>query len=928
MARGAIKGITVEIAGNTTKLQNALKSVDGSLSKTQSALKDINGLLKFDSDNSELLRQKQEYLAQAIEQTEKRLQTLRAASEQAAEGAANYDAYIEKLQPIQDEIASTKDRLKELQESAKEAEEQLAAGEISKEQYDAIQQEIKSTKDHLKELQEAAKACSDEFGNPISPEAFNTLQREIAATEGNLRKYQDQLDEMNTDKLTDEMEEAGEQSSIFGDMLKANLSTEAIIGGIKKLCQALKDLYDETVEYGDNVDKMSQKMGMSAEAYQEWDFIMQHCGTTMSSLKTSMKTLASAAETGNAAFAELGISQEMIASMSEEELFGATITALQNVTDTTKRTYLAGKTLGRGATELGALLNKSAEETQAMRDRIHELGGVMSDQAVADAAAYKDAVQDLKTAWGGFAREATQDWIPVLTTLGSVLADGIAGLSRTEWTIDEYGQLSPILHDSAKASQAAAAGLKSATAAGEKFLAHQAKIADRVSAYSETQEGAFMSVANSARDAIASGEGLRETYDALTVQMAALEEGTDSEAAAIARQALQILNLAATNRELTGSYPEYIQALNDTGYSVTQLSAYLIDNGITADEWAGRVKSATDGVINGFQTLDTSLDMSLDDMYNNLQANITAYQTWESNIQTLMARAMENGSAGQIAFVQQLQSMGIGAAEQVAAMMSDVDGTLERFGPLMEEAGAAGVVGVYNGIESDKAQVTAAAEGVMSDAEAAMEAVEGFEAAGQGKMDETAQGVESGSGEVSAAVAAALTSAKSAGEAVGGWTGLGFNISSGIAAGVRSGGGLVSSAVRSIIQSALEAGRNEAQVNSPSKLFRDKLGAAIPEGTAQGVTRNSGMLGDAVKSMVQGGLEGGRMAMAGPTGLAAVGSSGTAIGGTTNTYTTNMPGVAVNVYAAEGQDVRQIARAVETEIYLQMRKAQGVYGNG
>ena len=84
-----------------------------------------------------------------------------------------------------------------------------------------------------------------------------------------------------------------------------------------------------------------------------------------------MKTLANAATTNSAAFKELGISQKDLANMSQEQLFEATIAGLQNVEDTTQRTYLAGKLLGKGATELGALLNTSAEETQAMRDRVH-----------------------------------------------------------------------------------------------------------------------------------------------------------------------------------------------------------------------------------------------------------------------------------------------------------------------------------------------------------------------------------------------------------------------------------------------------------------------------------------------------------------------------------------------------------------------------
>ena len=183
----------------------------------------------------------------------------------------------------------------------------------------------------------------------------------------------------------------------------------------------------QVAEYGDNIDKMSQKMGMSAEAYQEWDAVMQHSGTSMETMKASMKTLANAAETGNEAFQRIGLTQEQIASMSQEELFAATIEGLQNIDNETERTYLAGQLLGRGATELGALLNTSAEDTQAMRDRVHELGGVMSDEAVKAAAAFQDSLQDTKTAIGGLKRSVFAEFMPAITQVMDGLQEIFTG---------------------------------------------------------------------------------------------------------------------------------------------------------------------------------------------------------------------------------------------------------------------------------------------------------------------------------------------------------------------------------------------------------------------------------------------------------------------------------------------------------------------
>ena len=200
--------------------------------------------------------------------------------------------------------------------------------------------------------------------------------------------------------------------------------TTALVNGISK-----------TAEYGDNIDKMSQKMGMTAESYQEWDAVMQHCGSSIESLKPAMKTLATAAESGSDAFEKLGISQEQIAGMSQEQLFDATIAGLQNVTDETQRTYLAGKLLGRGATELGPLLNTSAEDTQAMKDRVHELGGVMSNEAVKAAARYQDSLQDMKTSFSGLKNSLISDFLPGMSTVMDGIASLVIGEDSAQSTI-------------------------------------------------------------------------------------------------------------------------------------------------------------------------------------------------------------------------------------------------------------------------------------------------------------------------------------------------------------------------------------------------------------------------------------------------------------------------------------------------------------
>lgn len=122
-----IKGITVEIGGDTTKLQDALKSVNTEIKHTQSELRDVSKLLKLDPGNTELISQKQKLLSQSIQETKEKLESLKLASEQA--NAA------------------------------------LARGDISQAQYDALQREIIETENSLKSLEQQASKTGKAFKN-------------------------------------------------------------------------------------------------------------------------------------------------------------------------------------------------------------------------------------------------------------------------------------------------------------------------------------------------------------------------------------------------------------------------------------------------------------------------------------------------------------------------------------------------------------------------------------------------------------------------------------------------------------------------------------------------------------------------------------------------------------------------------------------
>lgn len=106
-----IKGITVEIGGDTIGLDKALRGVNSSITKTQSALNDVNKLLKLDPSNTVLVAQKQQLLSQAVSQTSDKLEALESAQEQVTAAFQRGDIGQDKYQAFQREIEETRGKL-------------------------------------------------------------------------------------------------------------------------------------------------------------------------------------------------------------------------------------------------------------------------------------------------------------------------------------------------------------------------------------------------------------------------------------------------------------------------------------------------------------------------------------------------------------------------------------------------------------------------------------------------------------------------------------------------------------------------------------------------------------------------------------------------------------------------------------------------
>ena len=382
MASGKVKGITIAMEADTTGVTKGLKEITSQSIALSKDLKSVNSLLKLDPSNTTLLAEKQKILADSIETAKQKLIALKGAQEDVNK------AY--------------------------------AAGDLNTEQYLAYQKELVQTEKQL-----------------------NSLESELKDSENALDKTGDEAKDTagdfdDTKKSTGELGEA--LANGFVTAAKAAAVAVAAIG--TAAVAAVKGIVDAaaaTAEYGDNVDKMSQKIGISAEAYQEWDFIMQHSGASVDSLQAGMKTLSTVitdAGNGSASAAEklaaVGLSIEDLQGKSGDEQLNMIITALQGMGEGADRTAAATDLLGKSATELGALLNTSAEDTEAMRQQVHDLGAVMSDDAVKASAGYQDSLQNLQTAITGAKNNLVADFLPAITEVMDGLTGVITGTGSVE----------------------------------------------------------------------------------------------------------------------------------------------------------------------------------------------------------------------------------------------------------------------------------------------------------------------------------------------------------------------------------------------------------------------------------------------------------------------------------------------------------------
>ena len=266
MATNRVRGITVEIGGDTTKLDKALAGTNKQLTYTQKSLKDVERLLKLDPGNAELLAQKQRLLAQAADGTAQKLDILRQAAQNADEALQRGQAYQEKYQPLKAELDSVTASMKGLKASAADMQSKLEGGEISTEQYDAFAQKLEDTRKRYQQLQKAVKDLDQEFsGARMDRSQYDALQRELAATQRELKDLEKQSEE-STSALKKMGDAAGDVSDKAGNIKDTFAPVTASIVGLTTAAAATVPATEEFRADLSMLDNNARQAGVSIEA--------------------------------------------------------------------------------------------------------------------------------------------------------------------------------------------------------------------------------------------------------------------------------------------------------------------------------------------------------------------------------------------------------------------------------------------------------------------------------------------------------------------------------------------------------------------------------------------------------------------------------------------------------------------------------------
>ena len=280
MAKNVIKGITIEIGGDATKLDKALTGVNKQSRSLQVELREVNKLLKLDPKNTDLLAQKQEILKEAIEATSEKLDVLKEAEAQVQKQFERGEVSEEQYRALQREVIKCSAELDDLREASKQTDKAMEglknSSKLTGEELDKAKERAADFKDNLADLGEKAKTAAVAAGAGLTAaatyatkfetdcdKALNTLVTQTGAANEEVAGLEEAMLSVYKDNFGDDINDVAQA------MATVRQQTGAANEELKKTTEAallMRDTFDIEVNEGvRGVTTMMKQFGISAE---------------------------------------------------------------------------------------------------------------------------------------------------------------------------------------------------------------------------------------------------------------------------------------------------------------------------------------------------------------------------------------------------------------------------------------------------------------------------------------------------------------------------------------------------------------------------------------------------------------------------------------------------------------------------------------
>lgn len=221
-------------------------------------------------------------------------------------------------------------------------------------------------------------------------------------------------------------------------LLAFGINATAVITTVNLLGKAFVKTITDVAEYGSAIDDASMRTGLSREAIQEYKYVAEQVGTTLEAVTGAVGMMTRGLDTNKERFKELGVQLKNSdgSFRSTTEIFNDTIEKLSQMTDETERDKLAFQVLGRSAQSLLPIFKQGAGGLQALKDEAHDLGIVLSDEAIINSDALGDSLLALKSSMRGLGQAIVADITPALNNLVRGFTDFIENVLQARQQIE------------------------------------------------------------------------------------------------------------------------------------------------------------------------------------------------------------------------------------------------------------------------------------------------------------------------------------------------------------------------------------------------------------------------------------------------------------------------------------------------------------